>query len=146
LAFAVLTVDPRVDAKKGSKQPKATDVITGNSARGGTGGAEVSVGVAQAGTGGSLSGAAGASFPGHFGFSGTTGTGVGGGLDLSSGGTVVIDNTAISGNSATTTDNDVLGSFQCDGLVVVRSQEKSRKHPSFAVPMAFRHLRRQPFS
>jgi hypothetical protein len=41
----------------------------------------------------------------------TPGTGVGGGLDLTTGGTVVIDNTTISGNSATTTDNDVHGTF-----------------------------------
>jgi hypothetical protein len=87
------------------------DVITGNSAAAGIGGAEGSLGVAQAGTGGSPSGVSGGSFLGHFGTAGTPGTGVGGGLDLVTGGTVVIDNTTISGNSATTTDNDVHGTF-----------------------------------
>jgi hypothetical protein len=57
------------------------------------------------------SGAPGMSFPGHFGTGGTTGIGVGGGLDLMTGGTVVIDNTTITGNNATTTDNDVHGTF-----------------------------------
>jgi hypothetical protein len=51
------------------------------------------------------------SFPGRFGTDGTTGAGVGGGLDLITGGTVVIDNTNITGNNATTTDNDVHGTF-----------------------------------
>jgi hypothetical protein len=111
LASGVLTINPRLGAKKGSKQFKATDVITGNSAHAGPGSAGGSLGVAQAGTGGSPSGAAGTSFPGHFGTAGTAGTGVGGGLDLITGGTVVIDNTTISGNSATTTDNDVHGTF-----------------------------------
>ena len=87
------------------------DVITGNSAAAGIGGAGGNFGVAQAGTGGSPSGVAGTSFLGHSGTAGTPGTGVGGGLDLITGGTVVIDNTTISGNSATTTDPDVHGTF-----------------------------------
>ena len=69
------------------------------------------LGAAQAGIGGSPSGAAGTSFPGKFGTAGTTGTGVGGGLDLITGGTAVIDNTSITGNSATTTDDNVHGTF-----------------------------------
>ena len=88
-----------------------TDIVTGNSAHAGPGGAGGNLGVAQAGTGGSPSGAAGTSFPGKFGTAGTSGTGVGGGLDLITGGTVVIDNTSITGNGATTTDNDVHGTF-----------------------------------
>jgi hypothetical protein len=111
LATGVLTINPRLGAKKGSKQLKATDVITGNSAAAGIGGAGGSFGVAQAGTGGSPSGAAGASFLGHSGTAGTSGTGVGGGLDLITGGTVVIDNKTVSGNGATTTDNDVHDTF-----------------------------------
>jgi hypothetical protein len=37
--------------------------------------------------------------------------GIGGGLDLVSGGKVTIDDTTISGNNATTSDNDVSGTF-----------------------------------
>ena len=64
LASGVLTINPQLGAKKGSKQSKATDVVTGNSAHAGPGGAGGNLGVAQAGTGGSPSGAAGTSFPG----------------------------------------------------------------------------------
>ena len=42
---------------------------------------------------------------------GVAGVGVGGGLDLSTGGTAVIDNTTITGNTASTSDNDVSGTF-----------------------------------
>jgi hypothetical protein len=37
--------------------------------------------------------------------------GIGGGVDLFPGGTVTIDNTNITGNNATTSDNDVSGTF-----------------------------------
>ncbi len=111
LATGVLTINPRSGAKKASKQFKATDVITANSASSAPVGGGSNLGIAQAGTGGSPSGTAGTAFPGHFGTAGNSGTGMGGGLDLITGGTAVIDNTTITGNSATTTDNDVHGTF-----------------------------------
>jgi hypothetical protein len=37
--------------------------------------------------------------------------GVGGGLDLITGGTATIDNTTVAGNQATTSDNNVAGTF-----------------------------------
>ena len=64
----------------------------------------------QAGAGGSPNGAAGLTHPGNAGATALSGTGIGGGLDLFTGGTVVIDNTTITGNTATT-DNDVFGTF-----------------------------------
>jgi hypothetical protein len=51
------------------------------------------------------------SFAGHAGSAGLAGTGLGGGLDLITGGTAVIDNTTITGNSASTTDGNVHGTF-----------------------------------
>ena len=42
---------------------------------------------------------------------GVSGVGVGGGLDLLPGGIVVIDDTTITGNQASTADNDVSGTF-----------------------------------
>ena len=65
----------------------------------------------QAGAGGSPNGAAGLTHPGNAGATALSGTGIGGGLDLLTGGTVVIDNTTITGNTATTSDNDVFGTF-----------------------------------
>lgn len=111
LATGVLTINPRLGAKKGSKQFKATDTITANSAHLGLGGSGGNLGIGQAGIGGGPNGAAGTSFPGHVGTAGNTGTGVGGGLDLVTGGTVVTDNTTITGNTASSTDNDVHGTF-----------------------------------
>jgi hypothetical protein len=48
-------------------------------------------------------------FNGAPGTPGTAGTGVGGGLDLLPGGTATIDNTTVTGNHASTSDNDVHG-------------------------------------
>ena len=95
----------------GSKQSKATDTVTGNQANRGPGGAGGLAGGVVAGDGGTPHGTAGAAFPGSPGAAGVAGVGVGGGLDLLPGGTVVIDNTTITGNTASTTDNDVSGTF-----------------------------------
>ena len=54
---------------------------------------------------------AGPAFPGTPGASGLSGTGIGGGLNLLAGGTVVIDDTNITGNHATTSNDDVFGTF-----------------------------------
>ena len=100
-----------IGAKKGSKQSKATNLITANQATAGAGGPGAAPGIAQAGTGGTPGGTNGQVFPGNRGRTGTAGTGVGGGLDLIAGGTVVIDNTTLTGNTATTSNNDVFGTF-----------------------------------
>ena len=48
---------------------------------------------------------------GNAGATALPGTGIGGGLYLFIGGTVSIDNTTITGNTATTSDNNVFGTF-----------------------------------
>ena len=64
-----------------------------------------------AGAGGTPNGIPGSAFPGSPGAAGVSGVGVGGGLDLIPGGTVVIDDTTITGNLASTSNNDVSGTF-----------------------------------
>ncbi len=106
-----LTIEPRLGAKKRSKQSKATDSITANQARttlGATGGA---AGAPQAGAGGSPNGAAGVTQAGNAGATAAPSTGIGGGLELFAGGTAIIDNTTITGNTAATTGNNVDGTF-----------------------------------
>src|SRR5262249_62280626 len=110
-ASGTLTIQPRLGSHKGSKQSKATDTITGNQANLGPGGAGGPAGGVVAGSGGSPNGSAGAAFPGATGVAGVSGAGVGGGLDLLPGGTAVIDDTAITGNTASTADSDVSGTF-----------------------------------
>ena len=66
---------------------------------------------ATAGAGGSSNGAAGQTHPGNAGALGLSGTGMGGGLVLVTGGTVLIDDTTVTGNTATTSDNNVFGTF-----------------------------------
>ena len=68
-------------------------------------------GAQPAGAGGTPSGTAGSAFPGSPGTAGVSGVGVGGGLDLIPGGTAVIDDTTVTGNHASTNDNDVSGTF-----------------------------------
>jgi len=63
------------------------------------------------GLGGTPGGAAGLSHPGNPGATALSGAGIGGGLDLLIGGTVSIDNTTITGNTAATSNNDVFGTF-----------------------------------
>ena len=106
-----LTIQPRLGAKKSSKQSKATDTITGNQANRGLGGAGWLGGGAQAGLGGTPGGFPGTAILGTAGTTGPSGVGIGGGLDLLPGGTVVIDDTTITGNQASTNDNDVSGTF-----------------------------------
>jgi hypothetical protein len=90
----------------------------GDGGKGGNGGA------AGTGSGGGLFNAGTASLTGvtvNFtnnqanggfgGAAGVPGVGVGGGLDLILGGTVVIDDTTVTGNCASTNDNDMSGTF-----------------------------------
>ncbi len=97
-----LTINPRLGAKKGSKQAKATDFITGNIAASASGG--------QAGAGGGATAAGnGTATPGQPGATGLFGVGIGGGVATF--GTAKADNTTITGNHASTNDNDVDGTI-----------------------------------
>jgi hypothetical protein len=108
----VLAINPRLSAKKGSKQARATNLGTTNQAHVGQEGAGGAAGnFFLAGTGGSPGGMAGQSFPGNHGTAGFIGPGIGGGLNLESGGTAVIDNTTVTGNQASTSGDNVSGAF-----------------------------------
>ena len=108
---ATLVLAPRLGAKKGSKQFKATDTISANQANQGSGGRGGAAGGAIGGQGQTPGGPAGQAFPGIAGVAGVEGVGLGGGLDFFPGGDVTIDNTNITGNNASTADNDVSGNF-----------------------------------
>jgi hypothetical protein len=114
-ATGVLTITPRKGAPRRSPQSRATNLIMNNRASAGPGGAGGTGGSAQAGSGGISTapgfpiGAPGTATPGNPGAPGLSGVGVGGGLDLFSGGTATINNTTVAGNQATTSDNDVAG-------------------------------------
>jgi hypothetical protein len=102
---------PRLGAKRGTPQANATDLITNNQAGGGPGGAGGAGGPATAGPGGTPNGVAGSAAPGAAGPAGTGGSGIGGGLNLAAGASATIDDTTITGNLASTSDNDVHGTF-----------------------------------
>ncbi len=105
-----LLIDPRRGARKGSKQAKATGVITTNHAfdsGGGTPGHASSVGI---GLGGSPSGANGSVLAGQNGTADTSTVGVGGGIATF--GNTTIDNVSITGNTASTNDNDIDGTIK----------------------------------
>jgi hypothetical protein len=106
--FASLMIDPRQGAKKGSSQSKATDSISGNQANRGLGGAGGQGGTGFGGPGGQPNGAIGFALNGTTGADGAPGTGLGGGLVEVSSNNVVIKNTKIAGNTASTGNNDVL--------------------------------------
>ena len=109
---STLTIDPRRGAKKGSSQAKAVDQITGNhaiaGAPAGIGGAG---GSAAAGQGGRFISLNGTSTQGASGVGGTAGLGTGGGLDLIPSGTVILANANVTNNTASTSDNDIAGTF-----------------------------------
>jgi hypothetical protein len=106
--IASLLINPRLHARKGSKQSKATDLITSNQALSGTGESPGSGGAATAGAGGSPGGANGVATQGANGVAHPLSIGSGGGIFAVA--TAVIDFTSITGNTASTLDNDVDGS------------------------------------
>ena len=106
-----LTIKPQAGARKGSRQSMATNLITANQANAGLGGSGGAAGSAQPGAGGIPNGTVGQIFVKGAGAAGLSSTGIGGGLDLLTGGTVSIDNTTINDNTATTSNNDVVGTF-----------------------------------
>jgi hypothetical protein len=111
LPSGIITIKPRLGARKGSKQSRAVNQFTKNLANQGDGGGGGTNGTATPGPGGSPSGTTGAIDPSLPGGRGIHGMGVGGGLDLDVGGTAVIDNTTVTGNQASSSGNDVAGSF-----------------------------------
>ncbi len=111
---ATLTLKPRLGAAKGSRQAKATDVITTNKALAATGG--------QPGAGGSATGGLGTGSAGVNGVTGVATPGQPGASELFSRrapgdagivnlGTAAVDNTTISGNQASTSDPNVDGNL-----------------------------------
>jgi hypothetical protein len=106
---AKLTLDPRLGARKGSRQSKAVDNVTANQANRGLGGPGGQGGDGFGGSGGRLNGAAGAGLAGPAGPAGLAGAGVGGGVVRDTSLIVTINNTNITGNTASTTGNDVGG-------------------------------------
>ncbi len=97
-----LVINPRLGVKKNSKQNNATDIITGNKANAGGAGSPGAGGLAQVASGATATN-------GTAGTAASAGVGVGGGIVIV--GTATIDNTTITGNTATTNDNDVDGTF-----------------------------------
>lgn len=104
-----LVINPRKGAKSGSTQAKATDLINGNVAQGVLGGFGGATGKVVAGLGGSPNGPKGHVILKFAGSAGTLGSGIGGGVAILAPAT--IDNTSITGNHASTADNDVNGTF-----------------------------------
>ena len=107
----ILVIAPRQGAKRGSRQFKAVDSITSNLSNSGQNGLGGSAGSASGGLGasGGRSGTAAAGQPGATNV--MPGLGLGGGLDLFIGGNVTLSNTNVTGNHASTGDNDVSGTF-----------------------------------
>ncbi len=104
-----LLIDPRLHTKKGSKQSKATDLITGNKALASVGGAAGFGASATAGSGGTVGGSIGTATNGTNGASHPLSIGAGGGIFTVA--TATIDNTSITGNTASSLDNDVDGTI-----------------------------------
>ena len=104
---ASIVIAPRLGAKKGSKEARSTNVISGNTATGGSGGTGGALGTATAGAGGNPGGANGKVELGSPVLNGVSGRGKGGGLFGDAGPGLSVFNTRIKGNRASTSDNDV---------------------------------------
>ena len=104
-----LVLNPRLHSRKGSQQSKATDLITLNQALLAAGGAFGTGGSATAGQGGSPGGAAGTAKPGATGQAHPLSIGAGGGIFTVA--TATVDFTMITGNFASSLDNDVDGTI-----------------------------------
>jgi hypothetical protein len=102
-------LEPRLGAKKGSKQAKATDVITTNKALAASGGTAGAGGSATAGSGGAVFGSDASATPGQPGATDLFSVGIGGGVATF--GITHVDDTIITGNNASTNFNDVDGTI-----------------------------------
>jgi len=101
------TIDPRHGARRGSKQAKATDTISGNNAIEAPGGGEGNPGE---GSGGSPGGGFVLQSNGNPGIPGAPGTGMGGGAAF--GGKITDPNTTIAGNNSSSGPNNVDNNFK----------------------------------
>jgi hypothetical protein len=109
-ASGTLTINPRQGAKKGSTQAKATDTITANQAFDSGAGSAGQAGTVEFGLGGSPLGLVGHVTAGQNGTVDPFTVGVGGGIATF--GNTTIDNTMITGNTASTGSNDSLGTIK----------------------------------
>jgi hypothetical protein len=106
-----LVIAPRLGAKKGSMQAKSTSTITSNQAAGGIAGIGGFGGSAIAGSSGTPNPHLGQATTGNPGSPGASGKGIGGGLNLVSGGQAKLDNTTVATNQASTSNADIFGTF-----------------------------------
>lgn len=107
-----LIIRPRQGAKAGTPQALATNVITNDQAILGAGGVGGTPGIPTAGLGGPghhKTGLSGTTQLGFHGNTGTPGTGIGGGVTNTT--ILIIDDTIITGNKASTRSNDLDGAF-----------------------------------
>jgi hypothetical protein len=107
LSAGLLTIKPRQGARTGSRQSRATSVIRANHANAGLAGMAAGGGATTAGSGGTPNGTAGQASPGGAGKDGLAGVGVGGGLNSLVGKQVTLEDTTITGNTASTAGDDV---------------------------------------
>ncbi len=105
-----LILNPRIGAKRGSKQAKGVDLITGNLARAAGGGEGGEAGTTVAGAGGVQNGKAGTATPGGDGSFRTLSLAIGGGVGVAGMATLV--NANITGNQADSSDNDVANNIK----------------------------------
>jgi hypothetical protein len=107
-SFATLTINPRLGLKKGRPQAVASNAITANTAQGGKGGDGGTGGRGIGGQAGTPNGSPGMGDPPAVnGAKGSVGEGFGGGVSVASSKDLAIASTRISGNVASTADNDV---------------------------------------
>jgi hypothetical protein len=104
-------ISPRQGAVAGSPQARATSFIQLNQAIGQGPGQGGNAGVAIPGAGGTPEGPIGIVKKGAAGTQGALGLGIGGGLYISSGGSVTLQNTTVSLNHASTSSPDIAGTF-----------------------------------
>ena len=114
LAAGTLAINPQLGAPKKSKQAKATDLISGNQADSAPAASAGDGGTATGGPGGtgSTNGLVGLTFPGLGGTAANSSSeGIGGGAAFITGGSATLDNTTITGNHASTSDDNVFGTY-----------------------------------
>ncbi|MHC5538835.1 hypothetical protein ACYOEI_11500, partial [Singulisphaera rosea] len=107
-----LIIRPRQGAKAGTPQAQATNFITNNRAILGAGGVGGTPGIPTAGLGGpghQHTGLSGTTQLGFHGDTGTPGTGIGGGIAITS--VAIVDDTTVTGNTASTRSNNIDGAF-----------------------------------
>jgi hypothetical protein len=103
---SALTIAASLKVRKGSPRSRATYSISGNQASFGRAGLPGAGAGAAGGQGGAPNGSAGRAMPGSAGALAGNGKGIGGGLFRAPNAKVLINNTRITGNSASTTGSN----------------------------------------